>query len=81
MNPSFSTYTEDQDSIPTPISPIHNFESLLGQFSINDNTQDLDATVVTKSYACPDCHQVFEKAHNLKSHKATHSASKPFQVR
>ncbi|GAA5812471.1 hypothetical protein MFLAVUS_005927 [Mucor flavus] len=62
--------------LPTPISPttVH-FGSLISQFSIKDTTSESS----TKLFGCPDCSQVFNRAHNLKSHRATHSASKPFQ--
>ncbi|KAI9342981.1 hypothetical protein BD770DRAFT_414514 [Pilaira anomala] len=63
--------------LPTPISPtaIH-FGSLISQFSIKDTSAE---TSNSKLFVCPDCNQVFNRAHNLKSHRATHSASKPFQ--
>ncbi|GAA5802133.1 hypothetical protein EDC94DRAFT_609616 [Helicostylum pulchrum] len=65
--------------LPTPISPtttVH-FGSLISQFSIKDNSTSESST--NKLFGCPDCSQVFNRAHNLKSHRATHSASKPFQ--
>jgi hypothetical protein len=70
--------------LPTPVSPIQ-FGSLLSQFSLKDKnntiTDSSSPSPPTKLFSCPDCNQVFHRAHNLKSHKATHSASKPYQVR
>ncbi|KAI7907821.1 uncharacterized protein BX663DRAFT_445777 [Cokeromyces recurvatus] len=45
------------------------------QFSLNDTTSSSEHKVFT----CNDCGQEFNRAYNLKSHKATHSASKSFQ--
>lgn len=69
--------------LPTPISPTstsntHDFGSLFSQFSLKSNNL---VETNTKSFICTDCGQTFNRAHNLKSHKTTHSASKPFQVR
>lgn len=71
--------------LPTPVSPVtthHDFESLISQFSIKEtnHAKESDSSAL-KSYPCPECNQVFNRAHNLKSHRATHSATKPFQVR
>jgi hypothetical protein len=69
--------------LPTPISPTstpntHDFGSLFSQFSLKSNNQ-VDTN--TKLFTCTECGQTFNRAHNLKSHKTTHSASKLFQVR
>lgn len=34
-----------------------------------------------KLYACHECDQTFSRPHNLKSHLATHSSEKPYQVK
>lgn len=78
MNHQNSPPLLQETTLPTPISPAISFGSLISQFSIKDSKSD---TSTSKSFPCPDCDQIFNRAHNLKSHKATHSASKPFQVR
>ncbi|KAL9552947.1 hypothetical protein MBANPS3_003530 [Mucor bainieri] len=69
-----------QHKLPTPISPTtstaHNFGSLVSQFSVKPSTSNEDTN---KLYTCIECGQNFNRAHNLKSHRATHSASKPYQ--
>ncbi|EPB87393.1 hypothetical protein HMPREF1544_05819 [Mucor circinelloides 1006PhL] len=68
-----------QHKLPTPVSPTtttHNFGSLVSQFSIKPSTSNEETH---KLYTCIECGQNFNRAHNLKSHRATHSASKPYQ--
>ncbi|KAK4520833.1 uncharacterized protein ATC70_006714 [Mucor velutinosus] len=69
-----------QHKLPTPISPTtttaHHFGSLVSQFSIKPSTSNEETD---KLYTCIECGQNFNRAHNLKSHRATHSASKPYQ--
>lgn len=71
-----------QHKLPTPISPTtttaQHFGSLVSQFSVKPSTSNEDTN---KLYTCIECGQNFNRAHNLKSHRATHSASKPYQVR
>lgn len=52
--------------LPTPKSPT--------------NDQDPVKPVVDKPFVCNQCDQSFSRSHNLKSHLATHSPEKPFQV-
>lgn len=35
---------------------------------------------VSKPYTCSECDQTFSRAHNLKSHTATHSMERPYKV-
>ncbi|CAO3611009.1 unnamed protein product [Mucor fragilis] len=69
-----------QHKLPTPISPTtttaQHFGSLVSQFSVKPSTSNEDTN---KLYTCIECGQNFNRAHNLKSHRATHSASKPYQ--
>ncbi|CEP09412.1 hypothetical protein [Parasitella parasitica] len=68
-----------QHKLPTPISPtttLHNFGSLVSQFSVKPSTSNEETN---KLHTCIECGQNFNRAHNLKSHRATHSASKPYQ--
>lgn len=51
--------------LPTPKSP---------------HDQDSVKPVVDKPFVCNQCDQSFSRSHNLKSHLATHSPEKPFQV-
>lgn len=44
------------------------------------NTNQPSATT-EKVYACHECDQTFTRPHNLKSHLATHSSEKPYQVK
>lgn len=47
------------------------------------NEQDItnNKTNVDKPFVCNQCDQSFSRSHNLKSHLATHSPEKPFQVK
>ncbi|KAI8638731.1 hypothetical protein BD408DRAFT_351338 [Parasitella parasitica] len=68
-----------QHKLPTPISPTTtalNFGSLVSQFSVKPSTSNEETD---KLHTCIECGQNFNRAHNLKSHRATHSASKPYQ--
>ncbi|CAO3677763.1 hypothetical protein G6F56_007511 [Rhizopus delemar] len=55
--------------LPTPTSPMDT--SLFGQFTVKTTSDNV--------YICPDCNHTFHRAHNLKSHQATHSTNKQFQ--
>ncbi|CAO3650746.1 unnamed protein product [Mucor hiemalis] len=84
MNSTPSPIEDNHESkggmLPTPVSPVttnHDFESLISQFSIKETNHAKESDM--KTYPCPECNQVFNRAHNLKSHRATHSATKPFQ--
>lgn len=83
--------------LPTPVSPALPYGSFISQFSIKQQATAVDSSPSAfnnnnsnKQYACTECHQVFYRAHNLKSHKATHNSSnnnsstsastKPYQV-
>ncbi|KAI8990118.1 hypothetical protein BDB01DRAFT_495091 [Pilobolus umbonatus] len=73
INPIQESQFELNTLLPTP-APNKDY-GIFGQFSLKklaDNNS-------SKNYTCSECYQTFSKAHNLKSHKATHSASKPFQ--
>lgn len=45
---------------------------------IIENDESLPA--YERPYVCKQCDQSFSRAHNLKSHLATHSTERPFQV-
>ncbi|OBZ86253.1 hypothetical protein A0J61_05690 [Choanephora cucurbitarum] len=69
---------DSQQKSTTPVSPTQDFSSLFGQFSLK--TVPSSPYENQKIFTCIECGQTFNRAHNLKSHKATHSATKPFQV-
>lgn len=56
--------------LPTPTSPVE--AHLFSQFTVKTPSESV--------FICPDCNHTFHRAHNLKSHQATHSTTKPFQV-
>ncbi|KAI8084399.1 uncharacterized protein B0P05DRAFT_535425 [Gilbertella persicaria] len=70
-------HTSQHTKLPTPITPTQDFSSLFGQFSLK--TVPSSPYENPKTFTCLECGQTFNRAHNLKSHKATHSATKPFQ--
>lgn len=48
----------------------------------NDSIPDNDtSTTSDKQYACGECDQTFGRPHNLKSHLATHSNERSYEVR
>ncbi|KAG0738387.1 hypothetical protein G6F57_007340 [Rhizopus arrhizus] len=55
--------------LPTPTSPVE--AHLFSQFTVKTPSESV--------FICPDCNHTFHRAHNLKSHQATHSTTKPFQ--
>lgn len=67
--------------LPTPVSPTtgpppnHDMKAYIGQFSLKPVSTESE-----KLFTCITCGQHFNRAHNLKVHKAIHSASKSFQV-
>lgn len=82
-SPSLSLTIQEQQQheflLPTPVSPTPNtkqdMNAYIGQFSLKTPSIEPD-----KLYTCIECGQQFNRAHNLKLHKAVHSASKSFQV-
>lgn len=42
--------------------------------------EDNHSGATNKPFACHECDQTFSRPHNLKSHQATHSSERPFQV-
>lgn len=54
-----------------------------GSLSLPSNqksSQFITADISSKPYVCNQCDLSFNRAHNLKSHLATHSTARPFQV-
>ncbi|KAI8365679.1 hypothetical protein EDC96DRAFT_509503 [Choanephora cucurbitarum] len=68
---------DSQQKSTPPVTPTQDFSSLFGQFSLK--TVPSSPYENQKIFTCIECGQTFNRAHNLKSHKATHSATKPFQ--
>lgn len=59
---------EHHTHLPTPHTP-------------NEKDITNNKTTVDKPFVCSHCDQSFSRSHNLKSHLATHSPEKPFQVK
>ena len=54
---------------------------LYTSFSVNkQNTKRRDNSHQSKPFTCTQCDQTFSRAHNLKSHFATHSMERPYKV-
>lgn len=47
----------------------------------SDQAEKPNTTTVDKPYVCHECEQTFSRPHNLKSHLATHSSERPYQVK
>ncbi|KAI9321039.1 hypothetical protein BX666DRAFT_1913897 [Dichotomocladium elegans] len=45
----------------------------------NHSNNKVPATSTLRPFACTECDQTFSRAHNLKSHFATHSTDRPFK--
>jgi uncharacterized Zn-finger protein len=64
----------EQNYLPTPNTPDEEEEEEEENESTTTKTEN-------KPHICKQCDQSFSRAHNLKSHLATHSAERPFQVK
>ena len=47
---------------------------------LNNNSSNITTGNTDKNFTCRECDQTFTRPHNLKSHLATHSPERPFQV-
>jgi uncharacterized Zn-finger protein len=86
-----TTWKDERATTSTSISSLLNDKPLTQQqehhthapTSNAPNEQDItnNKTTVDKPFVCSQCDQSFSRSHNLKSHLATHSPEKPFQVK